>query len=218
MLQHGRFTPKRTILLLKQIVIRIVNVWKTTRLKCIQYEVASQIISQLYHYSYSSGDSLTDSHSSLLTPESSPWTSKRRRASTFHEGDTRDESPSPRWRKRGSSFHEARSSDVSSELSSEATENSTFPLPPPCTCPYFGDKQSDKSPPPKPAEVKIIPTTKLSLDVEKPTSSPLKKSLRSRGNKGSSADSSPNNIVVTWEASRRSHRRGKYWKISQFNY
>ncbi|NP_001280502.1 dopamine D2-like receptor [Tribolium castaneum] len=148
----------------------------------------------------SSGDSLADSHSSLLTPETSPWTSKRRRASTFHEGDTRDESPSPRWRKRGSSFHEPRSSDVSSELSSEATESSTFPLPPPCTCPYFGEKQADKSPPPKPAEVKIIPATKLALEVEK---SPLKKSLRNR-----SSDSSPNNIVVTWEASRRSHRRG----------
>ncbi|XP_063922647.1 dopamine receptor 3 [Zophobas morio] len=154
-----------------------------------------------------STDSLADSHSSLLTPEGSPWTSKRRRASTFHEGDTRDESPSPRWRKRGSSFHDVRSSDASSELSSEPTESSPFPLPPPCTCPYFGDKQSDKSPPPKPAEVKIIPTTgKLTLDVDKPAASPLKKSIRSRGSKGS-ADSSPNNIVVTWE-SRRSHRRG----------
>ncbi|CAH1368561.1 unnamed protein product [Tenebrio molitor] len=156
-----------------------------------------------------STDSLADSHSSLLTPESSPWTSKRRRASTFHEGDTRDESPSPRWRKRGSSFHEPRCSDVSSDLSSEPTESSSFPLPPPCTCPYFGDKQSDKSPPPKPAEVKIIPSGgKLSLEVDKPSGSPLKKSLRSRSSKGSSTDSSPNNIVVTWEASRRSHRRG----------
>lgn len=36
----------------------------------------------------------------------------------------------------------------------------TLLLPPPCTCPYFGDK-NDKSPVPRPAEVKIIPSDKL---------------------------------------------------------
>lgn len=146
-------------------------------------------------------ESLADSHSSLLTSESSPWQSKRRRASTFHEG---------------ASFHETRSTTISSEDNkSEPSESASFPLPPPCTCPYFGEKQSDKSPLPTPAEVKIVPSDtlqvsgKLTLDVEKPVSpsiSPIKKSslVRSRG---SSGDSSPNNVMVTWET-RRSHRRG----------
>lgn len=141
---------------------------------------------------------------------------KRRRASTFHEGDSKDESPSPRWRK-SSSFHErfleSDNSDGSAgtDFKREQGERITsFPLPPPCTCPYFGDKQSDKSPPPKPAEVKIIPSDKM-LDVsgaKSPALSPIKKSMltKSRGNSG---DSSPNNVMVTWESpSRRSHRRG----------
>lgn len=161
-------------------------------------------------------ESLADSHSSLLTSESSPWQSKRRRASTFHEGDSRDECPSPWRRKRGSSFHETRSATISSdENKSEPSESVSFPLPPPCTCPYFGEKQSDKSPLPTPAEVKIVPSDtlqvsgKLTLDVEKPVSpsiSPIKKSSLARS-RGSSGDSSPNNVMVTWE-SRRSHRRG----------
>lgn len=172
-----------------------------------------------------SGDSLADSHSSLLTPDTSPWQSKRRRASTFHEGDARDDSPSPRWRKRGSSFHETRSVELSSDdrcstTTDTATESLSFPLPPPCTCPYFGDKQIDKSPPPKPAEVKIVPSdklqvaNKLSLESEQsssPAISPIKKpSIISRTRAGSN-ESSSNSIVVTWE-SRRGHRRG----ISQF--
>lgn len=85
----------------------------------------------------------------------------------------------------------------------------SFSLPPPCTCPYFGDKQSDKSPPSKPVEVKILPTAdKLDVSGAKsPALSPVKKSMltKSRGNSG---ESSPNNIMVTWESPRRSHRRG----------
>lgn len=140
---------------------------------------------------------------------------RRRRASTFHEGDTRDESPSPRWR-RSSSFHERRLGSDNSEDSlgnkQEPFENAlTFPLPPPCTCPYFGDKQSDKSPPPpKPAEVKIIPSDKMlevAVGAKSPALSPIKKSMLTKS-RGSSGDSSPNNIMVTWESPRRSHRRG----------
>ncbi|XP_074040662.1 5-hydroxytryptamine receptor 2B [Leptinotarsa decemlineata] len=162
-------------------------------------------------------ESLADSHSSLLTSESSPSQSKRRRASTFHEGDTKEEYPSPKWRKRGASFHEDRfpSQPEKYEDKPEATDNSPFPLPPPCTCPYFGEK-SGNVPPPAPAELKIVPSEalqasggKMTLDVENRSLlpiSPIKKSslVRSRG---SSGESSPNNVVVTWE-SRRSHRRG----------
>lgn len=139
---------------------------------------------------------------------------KRRRASTFHEGDSRDETPSPRWRK-SSSFHERHLRRYNSEeridSKQEQIDNkSSFPLPPPCTCPYFGDKQSDKSPPSKPAEVKMLPTPDKMLDVsggKSPALSPVKKSMltKSRGNSG---ESSPNNIMVTWESPRRSHRRG----------
>ncbi|CAH0557451.1 unnamed protein product [Brassicogethes aeneus] len=156
-----------------------------------------------------SEDSLTDSHSSLLTSEPSPWQLKRRRASTFHEGESRDESPSPRWRKRTSSFQEVRSEVSSEDGRSEATESRTLALPPPCTCPYFGEK-GDKSPTPKPAEVRIVTserlTGKTSLDVEKtvsPLVSPSKKALLSRNR----TDGGTNNIMVTWE-SRKSHRRG----------
>ncbi|GLV37827.1 5-hydroxytryptamine (serotonin) receptor 2B [Carabus blaptoides fortunei] len=178
-----------------------------------------------------SGDSLSDSHSSINVSESSPWPGgskrQRRRASTFHEGDTRpgeeDNSP-PRWRKRGSSFHEVRSSVTTSssverpsseggvEETTNATTNvcggsgaGTFPLtlPPPCTCPYFGDKREAA---PKPAEVKIVPSDKLLLSAgraEEENSTVV--TLRSLINK--SADNSPNNTVVTWEE-RRGHRRG----------
>ncbi|GJQ70499.1 hypothetical protein Trydic_g22907 [Trypoxylus dichotomus] len=166
-------------------------------------------------------DSISDSVSPLLSRTESPnsWTSRRRRASTFHEGDSRDESPLHRWRKRGSSFHETRSADLSEDGSkSEPSESSVLPLPPPCTCPYFGDKQSDKcQPPPPPSEVKIVSSDhmtlqlspKLSLDVEKqaPAVSPLKKSMLTKTRNNTHNDSTPNNIMVTWE-SRRSHRRG----------
>lgn len=162
-----------------------------------------------------SPESLTSSPSPLLSSEPSPWIMRRRRASTFHEGDSRDESPSPKWKKRrGSSFHETRST-LSEDSEREPSESSTYPLPPPCTCPYFGENSKDKSPSPRPTEVKIIPSEnvpssqsspKLTLDVKKQTvlsTSPVKKSMLSK-TRGSS---SPNNIIVTWESPRR-HRRG----------
>lgn len=126
-----------------------------------------------------SSDSLSSSHSPLLSIEPSPWINRRRRASTFHEGDSRDESPSPRWRRRrGSSFHEIRSSIHEVSSNDEASESTAFPLPPPCTCPYFGDK-TENIPTPRPTEVKIIPTQnlsegKLNLDVEEPNRLPAR--------------------------------------------
>lgn len=76
-------------------------------------------------------------------------------------------------------------------------------------------KSSEKCVLPPPAEVKIVPSDSLgnsySLSAEKSSStsvSPVKKSaLSSRSRAGS--DSSPSNIVVTWE-SKRGHRRGLY--------
>lgn len=105
---------------------------------------------------------------------------------------------------------------MSSEDRSEATESNSFPLPPPCTCPYFGEKPANnKSPVPKPTtEVRIVPSDKLStggkmvgLDVDKPSSpavSPNKKALLNRNR---TDNNTGNNVIVTWE-SRKSHRRG----------
>lgn len=186
------------------------------------YQITLKNNQRLYFYCSSrdrSTESLTGSHSSLLTTELSPWTSKRRRASTFHEGDTRDETPSPRWRRRGSSFHETRSKDISEEISlSEASESASFPLPPPCTCPYFGEKQMEKLQLPKPTEVKIVPTEQIpassrqtqTLDTDdqiSPAISPTtKRSSLQKNTK--TADATANNILVTWEPPRRTSRRG----------
>ncbi|XP_031343920.1 5-hydroxytryptamine receptor 2C [Photinus pyralis] len=142
-------------------------------------------------------DSLSGSHSSLSHDQSSPWTIKRRRASTFHEGDTRDESPYPRWRRRGSSFHESRTRDVEVISMSETSESVSYPLPPPCTCPYFGDK----SPVPKTTEVKIVSSDQL--DVEE-----HKSSLPYLNKKQSTMKNTPSTVLVTWEAGKRSSRRG----------
>lgn len=167
-------------------------------------------------------DSLTGSQSSLLVIEPPSWQTKRRRASTFHEGESRDENPSPRWRRRGTSFHEARllsnqtASEATNKPNASAEESSSYPLPPPCTCPYFGENKLQKSPLPTPAELKIVPSDslqvspgKLGLDVDKsasPAVSPIKSSLAR--NRRCSGSSSPSNVMVTWEP-RRTHRRGK---------
>ncbi|XP_017783825.1 PREDICTED: D(2) dopamine receptor [Nicrophorus vespilloides] len=161
---------------------------------------------------------LSNLNSPLLSSSSespSPWLVKRRRASTFHEGDSRDESPSPRWRRRGSSFHETRTIDLPEETSkSERSESNSLLLPPPCTCPYFGHKQNDKSPAPQTAEVKIIPSEKIEIlstseNKLSPAVSPIKKSMLSKSRTGINGESSPTNIVVTWESpTRKKHHRG----------
>ncbi|XP_050307187.1 5-hydroxytryptamine receptor 2A [Anthonomus grandis grandis] len=170
-----------------------------------------------------STDSLSASRSSLLTnSELSPWPQpKRRRASTFHEGDSRDDSPSPKWRKRrGSSFHELYSTPSNESERTRPTEECSLSLPPPCTCPYFGgaSKRAEKC---EQIEVKIVsgadrlgvvnfsPRHRNSfggVGAEKPSPGTKKSALSARS-RGGSGDSSPSNIVVTWEA-RRGHRRG----------
>lgn len=181
-------------------------------------------------------DTPSTSYSSLNLPELTPWPQqRRRRASTFHEGDSRgspdESSHSPKQkRRRGASFHgitrrrisNQSSDELVSETNSKKTSPTSFLLPPPCTCPYFGNKHSDKSPIPRPTEVKIIPSDKLetklcvktSLDVEVPSSdnttpeiSPLRKSIIT---KTRSTENSPSNMIVTWEGNdlKRSNRRG----------
>ncbi|XP_044751098.1 D(2) dopamine receptor A isoform X2 [Coccinella septempunctata] len=166
---------------------------------------------------------LTLSNSSLHnSTEVVQWPLKRRRASTFHEGDTRDEQPVRKLpRKRGYSLYELPKFGAEEEIPTtyrqDLCENSSFPLPPPCTCPYFGENRNDKSPTPKPTEIKIVPSDKLNpagrflLDPNKPVImtpmlSPSKRSLKVSPK--SSSDSSPINVIVTWEPSKRTHRRG----------
>ncbi|KAF5287750.1 hypothetical protein FQA39_LY15770 [Lamprigera yunnana] len=146
--------------------------------------------------SKTSSASSSDSHSSLFGAESMQWTSKRRRASTFHEGDTRDASPFPRWRRRGSSFHETRSKDVEEMSSSKTSESVSFPMPPPCTCPYFGDKSSVT----KSADVRIMSVERFAPDTDiDEEKSPVKRST---------TKNSSNNVLVTWEGTKRSSIRG----------
>ncbi|XP_045470625.1 dopamine D2-like receptor [Harmonia axyridis] len=147
---------------------------------------------------------------------------KRRRASTFHEGDSRDEQPVRKCpRKRGFSLSELPKFGLEEEFQTtdreDLCESSPFPLPPPCTCPYFGEKRNDKSPTPIPTEIKIVPSDSLNqssrflLDPDKhmmvsPVLTPRKTSLKVSPK--SSNDSSPSNVIVTWEPSKRTHRRG----------
>ncbi|KAL1494704.1 hypothetical protein ABEB36_010262 [Hypothenemus hampei] len=173
----------------------------------------------------SSVESLITTYDAPL-PKQSPWSSRRRRASTFHEGDSRDETPSSRWRRRrGSSLNTFRSS-FSSEYSPRSIPSEcSLPLPPPCTCPYFGVQQQSTEQTtiiPQMTEVQIVPndslennySSGLGVDTERDNTrmislsiSPIRKSALSNRSRTGSEDSSPNNIVVTWEA-RKEHRRG----------
>lgn len=137
---------------------------------------------------------------------------KRRRASTFHESTSRNENFTPKWR-RSSSFHERH---LRRDISEERLQNkqkeagASFSLPSSCPYSYFAEKLSDKSANLKTIEVMSTSNTDKMLSVSSgklPALSPIKKSMltKSRGNGG---DSSPNNIMVTWESPRRGHRRG----------
>lgn len=141
------------------------------------------------HLFYSSG-SLSGSHSSLSVPEPTNAFQRKRRASTFHEGErdtSTESSSSPRWRKRGNSFHDTFVTVESSGIAlDEPPVVPSLLLPPPCTCPYFGDKHSDKSPVPKPAEVKIVPSEKL---------------LCPPGHTDTDGAPNSNSSVVTWRGS-----------------
>ncbi|KAF5303050.1 hypothetical protein FQR65_LT08379 [Abscondita terminalis] len=138
--------------------------------------------------SKTSTDSLSESRSSLFVMEDLQYSVKRRRASTYHEGDSRNESSSPRFRRRGSSFHETRTNNLEDASISE-TANVTFTLPPPCTCPYFGEKSPLLR---TEAETKVIFPQQFD-------------ECKSPVNVGKSV---VNNVLVTWEAGKHSMRRG----------
>ncbi|XP_033340630.1 5-hydroxytryptamine receptor 2B [Megalopta genalis] len=181
---------------------------------------------QLHRCSYRHGSgesgasSASGSRTSLSAQEDlsspTPW-KHRRRASTFNEAHLeRAEDNSPKTlRKRSFSFHEQpvyiRSSRKDS--SNEATvqrkpaekQEGELSLPPPCTCPYFGE--SSKRQPPQPAGEIVI----VSSDTMKPiTGKSLEGNLLKGSNSGriEPSRSYELNSVVTWRGGRRGSSLG----------
>ncbi|KAK1132246.1 hypothetical protein K0M31_016368 [Melipona bicolor] len=156
-----------------------------------------------------------------------PW-KHRRRASTFNEAHLeRAETISPRTpRKRSFSFHEqplfGQRGSVSRKNSSNEEggvaqrkpgdkQEGEIPLPPPCTCPYFGE--SSKKPPPQPSSEIVI----VSSDTMKPISGKnLEAAFLGKSNSGRTLEPSRSyelNSVVTWRGGRRGSSLGGYWLI-----
>ncbi|XP_014609149.1 PREDICTED: uncharacterized protein LOC106789461 [Polistes canadensis] len=149
-----------------------------------------------------------------------PW-KHRRRASTYNEAHLqRADSISPKMpRKRSFSFNEqttfrrrssssrkssANEDNAKSRKSSDKSDNeiTTILLPPPCTCPYFGE--SSKKQMPQPTEV-----VNVSSNTMKPISErTLEVNLLSRKNSGRINEIVPSNSVVTWRGGRRGSSLG----------
>ncbi|XP_034939927.1 5-hydroxytryptamine receptor 2C [Chelonus insularis] len=158
----------------------------------------------------SAASSETGSRASLtiIQDDSSPPTQwkHRRRASTYNEAYFhRLESPMKMQRKRAFSFHESNPLDKSlSRLSPQhdsALENprrkniekEDLVLPPPCTCPYFGE--SSKKPPDNSGEVVIISSASL-------------KPIGRKSPKTETKSFEGSNSVVTWRGTRRGSSAG----------
>lgn len=156
---------------------------------------------------------------------------RKRRASTSTWTARRQDTPPPRRRRFSSlSRTDSLSNDKLENLLKEIKANRDYEknpnsnclandkdrdsleLPPPCTCPYFGDKSPTHHKSFKPTEVKIIPTFQQCHSDKNnlPTSSSKSLSVLP-----TTAITSPNrklsyskpNSVVTWD-SRRHQRRG----------
>lgn len=173
------------------------------------------------------------SRTSLSTEDfASPW-KHRRRASTYNEAyleRTMQILGSPKaTRKRSFSFHEQSScrkgeDDSTRKKGHNKTPEGPIMLPPPCTCPYFGE--SSKKPPPS-SEIVIV-----SSDTMKPISnrnlemSLLGDSMKPKGpemgllGRNNSARSTEGakgyeqltvaNSVVTWRSGRRGSSLGTW--------
>ncbi|XP_076247490.1 5-hydroxytryptamine receptor 2B [Calliopsis andreniformis] len=169
----------------------------------------------------SGASSVSGSRTSLSMQEDlcspTPW-KHRRRASTFNEAHLeRAGLGSPKTpRKRSFSFHEQSVYGHSSACKNSSNEDNAqrkstekpsgeIALPPPCTCPYFGE--SSKKPPPQPSGEIVI----VSSDTMKPISGKnLDVGLLGRNNSGR-IEPSRNyelNSVVTWRGGRRGSSLG----------
>ncbi|KAH0549624.1 hypothetical protein KQX54_011315 [Cotesia glomerata] len=121
------------------------------------------------------------------TESPTPW-KQRRRASTYNEAYLQRMESSPKMRKRAFSFHE------SNLLAKSGGKDPS--LPPPCTCPYFGE--SSKKPPVNSGEVVIVSSDSLKLIAAK-NLTVAGKSQRPENNKTFEGS----NSVVTWKGNRR---------------
>lgn len=174
----------------------------------------------------SGASSASGSRTSLSMQEDlsspTPW-KHRRRASTFNETHLeRADSGSPKTlRKRSFSFHEQSvfgrgsvsrknsSNEETSQRKSSDKQEGEIALPPPCTCPYFGE--SSKRPPPPPSGEIVI----VSSDTMKPISGKnLEAAFLGRSNSGRMEPSRSYelNSVVTWRGGRRGSSLGEYEK------
>ncbi|KMQ93846.1 5-hydroxytryptamine receptor 2b [Lasius niger] len=179
------------------------------------------------------------SRTSLSAQEdfASPW-KHRRRASTYNEAHlerTIQAMGSPKApRKRSFSFHEqssCRKNEDDSTTTRRKCHDKTIPdgpitLPPPCTCPYFGE--SSKRPPPS-SEIVIVssdtmkpiggkvPEMGLLADAARPVvgNKGLEMGLLGRNNSARSTEGVKNyeqlthaNSVVTWRGGRRGSSLG----------
>uniref|UniRef100_A0A6P7FS30 Uncharacterized protein LOC114333495 n=1 Tax=Diabrotica virgifera virgifera TaxID=50390 RepID=A0A6P7FS30_DIAVI len=154
-----------------------------------------------------SDESLTNSHSSLLSSEYGSCQFKRRRASTFHIGDNKEEYLSPKCKKRRASCHENLDSDeIKKDIIKDGRNESKYSLASPFLSPYFKDQPEKLSLPTTP-ELKIshdplkktISRNLNDCNEQFLTVSPIKKPMLKTGD-------TTNSIMVTWE--HRSHRRG----------
>jgi len=171
------------------------------------------------------------SKASLSTEDfGSPW-KHRRRASTYNEAHlerTMQILDSPKTpRKRSFSFHEqssCREDDSTRKKCHDKALEGPITLPPPCTCPYFGE--SSKKPPPS-SEIVIVsndtmkPIGNRNLEMSFPGDA-----MRPIGNKGpemgrnNSVRSTEGakgyeqltltNSVVTWRSGRRGSSLGTW--------
>ncbi|XP_057333070.1 alpha-2B adrenergic receptor [Microplitis mediator] len=152
----------------------------------------------------SAGSSETGSRVSLPQDDSpQPWR-HRRRASTYNEAYLQRLESSPKMRKRAFSFHESnlpgRVASRSFREHNHALKTDPDPaLPPPCTCPYFGE--SSKKPPASSGEVVIVSSDSLKPIAGKNLNiGPSGKNLRGETINKTLEGS---NSVVTWRGNRR---------------
>ncbi|KAF7410294.1 hypothetical protein HZH68_004675 [Vespula germanica] len=167
----------------------------------------------------SGGSSASGSRTSLSIGQDDssspiPW-KHRRRASTYNEAHLeRADSITPKMsRKRSFSFHEqtafrrsssSRKSSANDDItksrkSSEKSDNETtnIALPPPCTCPYFGESSK-----------KQIPQTSDVVIVSSETMKPISERTLEMNLLGRKNELVGTNSIVTWRGGRRGSSLG----------
>ncbi|XP_076228617.1 5-hydroxytryptamine receptor 2B isoform X2 [Nomia melanderi] len=199
---------------------------RSTPQHLVQHHHQQQHPSHRCSYRHGSGESgassVSGSRTSLSMQEDpsspTPW-KHRRRASTFNEAHLeRAESGSPKTlRKRSFSFHEQpvfsravtsrkdSSNEDAGQRKPAEKQDGELSLPPPCTCPYFGE--SSRRQPPQPTSEIVI----VSSDTMKPITGKSFEGNILKGNNSGRIESSRSyelNSVVTWRGGRRGSSLG----------